>query len=628
MIKHPFLISSLLFFCFHLSLAQLDSSHVMQMHDIAYALEVNDPDSAILLYDSAAAMSQELGYQLGQGRSYNYKAIVMFEQGKYLEARDANKLAIPLFDTIDYQIGVASCLVNLGNIELYLGNYDRGMEYYVQGIKIYETEHDSTRLVMTLNNISSLFLNSQQAEKAKDYAQKAKEISIAKRDSIFIADSYINLANAYLALKDTASYYSNSLNAFKIAGKTKDLYNQLLAANNIAYYYLEAEKLDSAEYYAMNTLRLAKKYNNPYNISESLLTLGKVSFEGTRLDSSRSYLTEALTIAEGYGLSKLQLNITNQLHLLEKVAGRSAQSLEYLAVYNQIKDSINAGETQKYVHLLEQRYESEKKEQTIASQEMAIANQNTIISRNQLLLIAGMVILVLLIVSLILLLRIIRQRKNAHQEELKLMEAHQKNAAMKALIEGEEKERKRIAQELHDGVNGSLAALKLVTARQTKSAVNSGEVEKMIDDLSTEVREMSHNLMPGALAKGNLKDSIQELVLKLNHSDKVQFDLQFIGDVDTGNEMVRLYAYRIVQELLSNVLHHAKASECLVQISRDNGLMNITVEDNGIGFSGSTSNGIGMNSIKSRLEYLGGSLDIDSNKNEGTAVYVEIPVKN
>lgn len=620
------LTSILLFINFSL-FSFTDSITILNLHDKAYGIELSNPDSAIILYDSAATISQELGYLIGEGRSYNYKAIVLFEQGKYLDAIISNQKAIPLFDSIDYQIGVASCLVNLGNIELYLGNYEQGMEYYVKGIRIYEAEHDSTRLVMTLNNVSSLFLNSQQGEKAKEYAQKARQISIAKKDSLFIADSYINLANAYLALKDTSSYYTHSLNAYKIAAKTKDLYNQLLGANNVAYYFLEAKRLDSAGYYANRTMVLANQYNNPYNKAESLLTAGKVEYERRMLLEARSLLLQGLSIADSFGLSKLHMNIANQLYIVEKASGKNADALKYLSLYTQLKDSINAGETQRYVHLLEQKYESEKKEQTITTQRAAINNQNIIIARNRLLLIAGVVILILLILLSFLLFRIIKHRNAAHKKEMKLMEAQQKNAAMQALIEGEEKERKRIARELHDGVNGGLAAVKLVAAKEKKLNGHTGEIEQMLDDLSVEVREMSHNLMPGTLAKGNLKDSLQEMILKLNHSDKVQFDLQIIGDIDTGNEIVKHYSYRIIQELLSNVLRHANANECLVQVSGDNGSLSIAVEDNGVGMKNVSSkgDGIGMKNIRGRLEYLGGNLEIDSSEDQGLAVYVEIP---
>lgn len=149
--------------------------------------------------------------------------------------------------------------------------------------------------------------------------------------------------------------------------------------------------------------------------------------------------------------------------------------------------------------------------------------------------------------------------------------------------------------------------------------------------MSTEVREISHNLMPGSLAKGSLKDSLEELVHKLNHSDEVDFDLQLIGDVDKGGENIKFYTFRIIQELLNNVLRHAQASECIVQISAQGDSLNLCVEDDGVGMNDasiktSVSGGIGMKNIESRVSYLKGNLERESSHGNGTTFYINIPI--
>lgn len=615
--------------------AQKDSSSVMQLHDKAYLIELSDPDSSMYYYDSAAAISSKIGYVIGEGRSYNYKAIVLFEQGRYLDAKAYNLQAIPLFDSIGYKAGIAACLVNLGNIELYLGNYERGMGYYIQGIESYEEMKDSEHLVMTFNNISTLFLNNQQAEKGILYAQKSNTLSRQIGDSVSLADSYINLANGHLMNGDSANHIFYSTQAFQIAQKTNDLYNQILASNNIAQHYIQISNIDSADYFAQKTLELASGYKNPYNICEALSTMGRVAYKKGDLDIARNYLHEAEDISIRYKLSNLRVRISYQLHIVENAAGSFRKAGEHLATYTILKDSINTIETKKYVHLLEQKFENEKKERLIESQQMAIGNQEEIISRNNLLFLAGMLILVLLATTIAFLFRTARQKSNIHHEHVKRLKAEQIILSTHAVVEGQEQERKRLSRELHDGVNGGLAAIRLMATNYRKKndrAIGFEDIETMVEELSTEVREISHNLMPGTLAKGSLKGSLEELVFRLNHSDQVDFELQVIGNIDKGGENTKFYAYRIIQELLKNVLHHARASSCILQLSEHEDSLNICVEDNGIGMTPksiakSKSGGIGMKNIESRISYLNGSMETESSVGKGTSFYITIPSK-
>ena len=620
---------------YSVSKAQKDSSFVMQLHDKAYLIELSEPDSAIYYYDSAAAISSKIGYVIGEGRSYNYKAIVLFEQGRYLEAKAFNLLAIPLFDSIGYEAGVAACLVNLGNIELYLGNYEHGVGFYIRGIEAYEEAKDSAHLVTTFNNISTLFLNNQQADKGILYAQKSNTLSKLIGDSISLADSYINLANGYLMNGDLAKHIIYSTQAFQIAQKTHDLYNQILASNNIANHYIQKNNIDSANYFAQKTLELARSYKNPYNICEALSTLGKVAYNKGDLDIARNYLHEAEDISIQYKLSNLRLAISYQLYVLENSSGYFRKAANYLATYTTLKDSINTIETKKYVHLLEQKFENEKKERTIENQQLAIVNQEKIIGRNNLLFIAAVLILLLLGTTIAFMFRSARQKSNIHGEHVKRMKAEQIILSTHSVVEGQEQERKRISRELHDGVNGGLAAIRLMATNYRKKndqAIGFEDIETMVEELSTEVREISHNLMPGTLAKGSLKESLEELVFRLNHSDQVDFELQVIGNIDKGGENTKFYTYRIIQELLKNVLHHARASSCILQLSEQNGSLNICVEDNGIGMSPksiakSKSGGIGMKNIESRISYLNGSMETESSAGKGTTFYITIPTK-
>ena len=625
---------SILFICTNsafFSLIAKDSTKVIQLHDQAYKLELSEPDSAIALYKKAADISQSIHYAIGEGRSYNYMGIVNFEQGQYLEAKRLNLKAIPLFQSVNYQLGIAACLINLGNIELYLGNYDQSMSYYIEGIETYEALDDLQRLMWTYNNMSSLFLNNQQGQKALDYAMKAKGLSIQIVDSIALADSYINMANASLMLKDSLAYLRHSMQAYIISESTKNLYNQLLAANNLANHFIQTLQLDSAEVYTKKTIELAKSYQNPYNISESLLTAGKLAYKQGLYIVANDKLQSARQMANNYSLDKLKVNIAHQLYFVHKASNNHQEASADMALYMQLKDSINQVETLKYIHLLEQKFENTKKEQTIQNQELELAAQERSLSRNRLLFVIVGTIIIVLGIVIFSLRKYNKQAAKLHAEQMKRFKEEQKNSALKAVVKGQEQERVRLARELHDGVNGGLAAIKLIAASQKNRPSNGTlcEIEDLLNDLSQEVREMSHNLMPGSLAKGGLIQSISDLVNRFNHSQNIGFEVQYIGAIDQIPEDTKFYVYRIIQELLKNVLNHSNASECLLQLSVHDDSFNICCEDNGIGMDTKLNgNGIGMANIKGRLEFLNGTIDCQSVPNEGTSINIEIPIIN
>ncbi len=608
----------------------LDSTNVMKLHNKAYSLELSHPRQALVIYDSAAIISHSINYTIGEGRSYNYMAIVNFEQGEYLNAKSLNLKAIPLFRSINYQLGVAACLINLGNIELYLGNYDASMDYYIEGIEIYEKLDDHQRLMWTYNNMSSLFLNNQQGQKSLEYALKAKQRSAQINDSIGLADSYINLANASLMNKDSIAFRNYSNQAYWVSQSTSNLYNQLLASNNLANHFIQSNSLDSAAIFTKKTIELADQYNNPYNKSESLLTAGKLAYKQDRFMPALVNLEKANELANTYKLDKLRLNIAHQSYLVNKAANNHQQASADMALYAQLKDSINRVETLKYIHLLEQKFENTKKEQTIQSQKAELATKEQLLSRNRMLFIAIGIILILLGIVIYYLKRYNKQVSKLHSEQVKRLKVEQKNTAIKALVDGQEQERIRLARELHDGVNGGLAAIKLLASNHKNGSAKDSliQIDELLLNLSQEVREMSHNLMPGTLAKGGLNQSINDLVNRLNQSENLEFDVQYIGAIDDIPDATKFYSYRIIQELLQNVLKHSKATECLLQVSVHDTAFNICCEDNGVGMDTKLNgNGIGMKNINGRLEFLNGTMDYQSKPNEGTSINIEIPIE-
>jgi signal transduction histidine kinase len=152
----------------------------------------------------------------------------------------------------------------------------------------------------------------------------------------------------------------------------------------------------------------------------------------------------------------------------------------------------------------------------------------------------------------------------------------------------------------------------------------------MLDEAHEEVRRIAHNMMPDALSKLGLIAAIEDLAESYRSGNGLLISVQDLGlntPLDASQEIM---LFRITQELLQNIIKHAKATHIFIQLSQyDNNLV-MTIEDNGIGFDlakSKSSGGIGLKSMESRVAYLGGTIEIETAPGKGTVSIIQIPVK-
>ena len=198
------------------------------------------------------------------------------------------------------------------------------------------------------------------------------------------------------------------------------------------------------------------------------------------------------------------------------------------------------------------------------------------------------------------------------------------------MMHGEEKDRNRMAKELHDGVGGllSAAAINLNTLADKGYPVQQEpefrKTEFLIDEISKEVRKTAHNLMPDVLLHHNLPEAVKIFCSNTLKENSIRFQVIASGTFERLNPDFLLSLYRIIQELIQNILKHANASEVLVQFQTIKNVLSITVEDNGKGFDPAMKTaGIGLHNIATRVKGYNGQLLIDSKNGIGTSVYME-----
>lgn len=240
-----------------------------------------------------------------------------------------------------------------------------------------------------------------------------------------------------------------------------------------------------------------------------------------------------------------------------------------------------------------------------------------------------LVVLVVILFAFLFQRKLLNKQKAFREIETLLQQQEMKSAY--AILEAQEQERKRIAEDLHDRLGSRLAAVKLhFHAFKKNEDGNTGFFSKgseLLDGAVDEVREISHNMLSGVLSKFGLVAALEDLCNTLESSKQLSVSLH-AHHLDARLDMqIELNIYRIIQELVSNILKHSGATEIIIQLNRYESELIVTVEDNGAGFDNAIQRkrGIGLQNIDSRVQSLKGRWHIDSGKGQGTIVTIEIP---
>lgn len=212
--------------------------------------------------------------------------------------------------------------------------------------------------------------------------------------------------------------------------------------------------------------------------------------------------------------------------------------------------------------------------------------------------------------------KLINDEKNEINAQVLNNQHEQEITKIHGLLEGEEREKKRMAEELHDGIVGDLTAIKYnigylnTTNQNEKNTEILQEVSQIIEKSCIQIREISHNISPSSIVNYGLVESVSEFCKKIQLTYDISCDFVFKGqqiDLDVNKQT---HIYRIIQELIQNIVTHSDAKFATVEISNYPPMLSIIVEDDGKGFSENVNSyGIGFNNINSRIKILNGTIE-------------------
>lgn len=453
---------------------------------------------------------------------------------------------------------------------------------------------DSIALRTVYRRIGAKYIHLEKGEEAIKHFKKIIPIALKLGDTIRVGYSYENIATSFKYTKpvrlDSAIYYNNKATE----------------------YYIRFEDFNTLSY----------NYNNKGLLLKSLEDYDKAIGYFIKADSivaPKNRLSDKIlfyqNLSEVYALKK---DFAKAYSFLEK-------NLQYQDSLNRIDQLIAI-----------ERFDNQSlRADNLISE--AERKQNQL-----LLLISIIVILVGSAISYLQLKSSRRKRLLAFQEKeleqqknLTLLK-EQEITTINAMVEGQEKERKRVAEDLHDNLGSVVATLKLhfdnLRINREKKKINQetlfDKTENLIDEAYQKVRSIAHAKNAGVIANQGLLVAVKLMAEKISSANSVQIEVIDYGLEKPIENALEIALFRIIQELTTNIIKHAKASMATINISQDSDDITILIEDNGIGMDSSQINiqkGMGLHSIKTRVEHLEGSFTVDSTPSKGTTIVINIP---
>ncbi|MER0438403.1 sensor histidine kinase [Emticicia sp. W12TSBA100-4] len=374
-----------------------------------------------------------------------------------------------------------------------------------------------------------------------------------------------------------------------------------------------------------HSLKLFKQNNNPAYGGYANYLEHKIYSEISSYNIQQKRFLEALESEKQYQNILLSRSIHDhynhyyRLYQIYKGLGQLSKAIQAFEKSSELKEKINTQELSKSFKDIEEKYNLEKKESEI-NELKTIAlikeNEKQRYQRN--------ILIFIVILGVVLVFFIFRTLSiNRKATELKLSLSNSQNQLVKQVIQTQETERQRLAKDLHDDLGGTLSAIKGKIANEKASQEAINLVEKAIDDL----RYISRNLSPPELENDGLIISIKNTIDRIQHVSNINFTFITFGEKQRLHQDIKLNIYRIITELINNILKHSKAQNAIIQLIYYQETLQILVEDDGIGIKSDKNNwGSGLKNINSRVEFLGAKLNIDSSP-KGTTVTIEVPKK-
>lgn len=621
---------------FSLEAFAIESDSLKMSHWISTARQQMNLDAnqgKIYLDSLHSFLETHTGYLFQEGEYHKLLAIYYYRKNLYDSSLIHYNIANRKFNALNNILEQAKISVNVSMIYNRKGEYKETIDYASSALTLFEQLDDKKGMGISLNIIGQVYFANGDFKNAAKYFKRYINNAILTQDSTEIASGYANLGSAFSKQQnyDSSLYYTKK--ALSIQMKLNALYSIGNALQNMATDFQKKGMQDSATYYYERAAEYYEKVDSKAGLAEVYFNLGVT--EALRGNFNKAIVLQEKSLGISRQIGELFLQKENLFNLSKNYEriGLRDKAFDLYKAYDVLSDSILNENNKRYIEDINAKYETEKKEQQIVMQQIALDQQQAQIKFNYAIIVA-MCFGLLLLVIIFLLLRNKARKKQEYlkaENDLKLREAY-----INASIQSQESERKRFAQDLHDGMGQLISSLRLLLGSINENATTESRLkvvsksETIIDEMQKEIRGIAFNLMPQTLIQHGLVPALKEMALRINSTGRVMVLVNSFDTPDRLSEVQEISLYRTVQEWVNNILKYAEATQIEIQIVGHGDELNITIDDNGKGFDVTVlekSTGNGWRNILSRVKLLHGEVEVDSsNGRNGTILIAKVPL--
>jgi two-component system, NarL family, sensor kinase len=512
--------------------------------------------------------------------------------------------------------------------QTYRSNTDSAASYYIKSLRISSKVNDKVMLAHVNSAIGILYLNNAQCDSAARYIQNATRLHQQMKDSFNLMMDLLNTGSVLACQgkkEDAITFYKQTLT---LSRKKGNVAVELNAMYNLANVSSLTGKNEEAALQVNELLSRAKELNNKTVILNATTLYASIKLNKKDYKAAILNAKEALKTAKEMASVAFIASCYDIMINASKASGDYETAFQTLTAEKKFNDSLSKIKNTRYLERLKGEYNLDLKNKEL-NEKTLLLEQKAKDSRSKNSIIA---LLIALLISFLVFFYLYKGRRKAQQllqeQALTLVKQQQD---FKSFMDGQESERKRIASDLHDGLAQNLVMLGIkVASVKSETEVEKEkkqEVQNEINQLINETRKIAYNMMPDVLIELGLQKALKSLVNRMNQMNTLSFELKYQEPFLPISSSAEIQLYRIVQEALNNVIKHAKASWCEVNICSTNSGIKLIISDNGRGFDRKEQKqeGMGLKSLTSRVNSLGGTYKLVTAPGLGCKIIVDLP---
>lgn len=616
-----------------LALQQSDTGKIKTLSELGFIYAINNPSLSLNYANKQKALADKVNIPKFSANALNDMAIASYYLGKFIDALEYNRAALKIRESLGNKTLIVSSLNKIAIIYQSIGNYDTAIVYQFKILRLAEALENEKFIGNTYNNIAAMYVNLHNYDKAEYYAKLAVNIGLKINDKYITAGALGSIGKNFDNQNklDSAKFYYKKSNSLFI--ELNDLEKQA-----IIYYYLGIIFKKSKENEAslnsyQKAYEIVKKIGNENDMALYEANIGELLVEMKKYPQGYQSLINAIAVGSKIHNWEILKTAYNSLSLYHFIAGNNDSGFIYQNLFQASVDSSLSAKNSKQITDLQSSYDIEKKQNAINLLNKENTIQKLTINKNKIYL--G-VVLCLLFVSIFIAYLIFNRNQIRQSNKLQAEIIVQQDLATKGIIDAEERERKRIAGDLHDGVGQLFSTVKMnmeillekFLVKEPTADMLAEKTMALVDESCSEVRSIAHQIMPNALMKAGLVSAVRDFINKIP-TNKLKIAIQANGINEHLNPSIETVLYRVIQESVNNVIKHADATQLDITLLSDPTEITLSIEDNGRGFDSTDPQkfeGIGLKNMASRIALIKGSFDVSSNTGNGTLIAIHIPL--